>query len=213
MVATSADWIIWPNQARRMPASPKTRWKCGSMAARSSSVSLTSNTCTRLIACLLVVSEAATAPPGQRPAVRVDQRVVDRPSPPGRPGLHPAGVVRDGPAGRPLAGAVAVPGLERGGLPAPPLEPHPRIDQVGVVAGRAAKVLAPQPQAQLPGEHPGAVAEPGRVARLPRIAGRVEHRGGQLGVVGPRPAVEVVGADRGPDVVDHAHLGVDVDRG
>jgi hypothetical protein len=29
-VATRADWIIWVNQDRRTPASPKMRWKCGS---------------------------------------------------------------------------------------------------------------------------------------------------------------------------------------
>ena len=41
-------------------------------------------------------------------------------------------------------------------------------------------------------------------------AGRASRRR-QLGVVRPGPAVEVVRADRGPGVVDDAHLGVHVD--
>ena len=50
--------------------------------------------------------------------------------------------------------------------------------------------------------------------QAPRVvARRVEHDRRQLGVVGPRAAVEVVGADRGPGVVDDAGLGVHVDRG
>ena len=56
-------------------------------------------------------------------------------------------------------------------------------------------------------------------SRRPDAAGRassnvgVEHRARHLGVVGPRTAVEVVGADLEPDVVDDADLGVHVDRG
>ncbi len=45
------------------------------------------------------------------------------------------------------------------------------------------------------------------------VGAPVHHDGRQLGVVRPRPAVEVVGADRGPDVVDDAGLRVHVDGG
>ena len=71
---------------------------------------------------------------------------------------------------------------------------------------------APQPQAQISREMPGAVAKAGRIAGLPRIALLVEDCARDLGVVGPRPPVEVVRADRRPHVVDHADLGVHVDR-
>src|SRR6478609_8842259 len=42
--------------------------------------------------------------------------------------------------------------------------------------------------------------------------GLVENDGGELGVVGPRTPAEVVRAGAGPDVIDDADLGVDVDR-
>ena len=47
----------------------------------------------------------------------------------------------------------------------------------------------------------------------PQVAGvgLVEDDGRELGVVGPRAAAEVVRAGAGPDVVDDADLGVDVD--
>ena len=50
----------------------------------------------------------------------------------------------------------------------------------------------------------------------PRLPGQppliVHHRAGELGVVRPRPTVEVVGAARHPRVVDDADLCVDIDR-
>ena len=78
----------------------------------------------------------------------------------------------------------------------------------------AAQVLAPELRA-------GCRAR-ARRAPSPRPAGSrgsrsssvvVEDRAGQLGVVGPRAAVHVVGADHHPHVVDDADLGVHVDRG
>ena len=44
----------------------------------------------------------------------------------------------------------------------------------------------------------------------PTLHGLVDDGAGELGVVGPGAAVEVVGADAGPRVVDYADLGVDV---
>jgi hypothetical protein len=73
-------------------------------------------------------------------------------------------------------------------------------------------MLPPQLQAQPPGEHPGAVAEAGRVARLPLVPGVVQDGRRQLGVVGPGTTVHVVRADGRPNVVDHADLGVHIDR-
>ena len=69
-----------------------------------------------------------------------------------------------------------------------------------------------QLQPQVAREDARAVAGAGRVARLARVPRGVQHRAGELAVVGPRAAVEVVAAHAGPDVVDHAHLGVHVDR-
>ena len=66
---------------------------------------------------------------------------------------------------------------------------------------------------ELAGEAPRAVAQTGGVPRLTVVEAPVEDRGGELGVVRPRPSVEVVAPHGGPHVVDHADLGVDVDRG
>ena len=57
-----------------------------------------------------------------------------------------------------------------------------------------------------------AVTHAGRIGGAAFVEGLVEDGARDLGVVGPRPAVEVVGADREPDVVDDADLGVHVDR-
>src|SRR5512132_833887 len=76
-------------------------------------------------------SEPAAAAQGQRPAVGVDQGAVQRPGPPGRPGLDPARVVGGGAAG--WAGPAPtrlVPGVEGGGGLAPRLETLDRVDQV-----------------------------------------------------------------------------------
>src|SRR6266536_470955 len=108
--------------------------------------------------------------------------------------------------------ALTAPMLQGGGLLAPGLETALRVEQVAVVARRAAQMLAPQAQAQVASEDAGAVAEAGRVRGWSRVEGGVEHGCGELRVMGPRAAVEVVRADRGPHVVDDADLGVDVDR-
>src|SRR4029450_12456720 len=148
-------------------------------------------------------SEAAGAAERPRPAVRVDDGLVDGACPPGGPPARRPGLVgrdpprRTGPAAPP--GAPGAPGPRRppppGGPPAPrpgwgggdpprgtgpaapagvpvaqcarrPLPDRPafvRVQQVGVLTGRAVEVLAPEAQAQLASEHPRAVAEPGRV--------------------------------------------------
>src|SRR5512133_2546182 len=89
-------------------------------------------------------SEVAAAAQRQRPAVGIDQGSVQRPGPPGRPGLHSARVVGGGAAGwAGPAPARLVPGVEGGGGLTPGLESLDRVDQVGVVALGAAEMLAP----------------------------------------------------------------------
>ena len=93
--------------------------------------------------------------------------------------------------------ARAVPAVEGGGALGVRREHAGRLDAVGHrVVGVAVEVLGGQRQPQRPGV----------------VAGGVDHDRGQLGVVGPRAPVEVVGADRRPGVVDDAGLGVHVDR-
>ena len=58
----------------------------------------------------------------------------------------------------------------------------------------------------------GGVGGVGGVGRFARVPFGVQHGGGQLRVVRPGPGVEVVAADRRPDIVDDADLGVHVDR-
>jgi len=74
------------------------------------------------------------------------------------------------------------------------------------------QVLTREFQAQFSGEGACAVPEASWVVRLARIRGLVHHRAGEFRIVGPRAEVDVVGADRGPYVVDHADLRVDVHR-
>jgi hypothetical protein len=90
-------------------------------------------------------------------------------------------------------------------------EPFTGIDEVCIVTRWAPEVLAPQREAGLSGQDARTITVPAGVARLPGITQIVEHRTPELGVVGPRSAVEVVRADLDPDVIDDAHLRVDVD--
>jgi hypothetical protein len=122
-------------------------------------------------------------------------------------GYQAAGRARTGPAG-------GVPGAQRLGRLGDGLHGGGRIDQVAVLGavGRPIQVLAQQTQPQIPGEDPGAVAKPGRIGRLSRIARLIEYGAGELTVVCPRTTVEVVAAHAGPYIVDDAHLRVYVDR-
>ena len=86
------------------------------------------------------------------------------------------------------------------------------IDQVSIVTFGSAEMLSPELQAQVAGEGARAVAQARRIDRLPRIAHLVKHGACDLGVMAPRPAVEVVRPDRGPDIVDDADFGVHVNR-
>ncbi len=74
-------------------------------------------------------------------------------------------------------------------------------------------MFAVQPQAQVAGVGAGAVAQAGRVAGFAGVEPVVQDGAAEFGVVGPGAAVDVVGAHRGPDVVDDAGFGVDVDGG
>ena len=80
-------------------------------------------------------------------------------------------------------------------------------------SARTAEVLAGEGQPEMPGEAPRPVAEPTRVDRCALVEGLVDDGDAELGVPRPRATVEVVGSDRGPDVVDDARLGVHVDGG
>src|SRR5204863_10022804 len=85
------------------------------------------------------------------------------------------------------------------------------IDEVVVVALVTAEVLAPHPQTARAGQPSRTVAAAGGIFGLATVEGGVDERARKLGVMGPRPAVQVVGADVHPDVVDDAHLRVHVD--
>src|SRR5215211_650897 len=70
------------------------------------------------------------------------------------------------------------------------------VDQVVVLAavGRPVEVFAGQPQPEVAGEDAGAVTGSPWVSGLAIVPGGVEHRTGELAVVGPGPPVEVVTA-------------------
>ena len=106
-----------------------------------------------------------------------------------------------------------MPRPERGRGAGEGLERLHRVEEVVDVVRRAAEVLAGEGQPEVPGEAPRPVAEPCRVLRRSLVEGLVEDGDAELGVPRPGAAVEVVGADRGPDVVDDAGLGVHVDGG
>ena len=133
------------------------------------------------------------------PAVRVEQEQVRRQR--DRPGHRPElGRLEPAqPARRARTDAAAgVPAVEGRGALGVRREHAGRLHAVrhrvlGVVA---VEVLGGQRQPQRPGV----------------VAGGVDHDRGQLGVVGPGAAVEVVRADGRPGVVDDAGLGVHVDR-
>ena len=112
------------------------------------------------------------------------------------------------PGGRGPVPPDGVPVVQRAGGLAPQRRGVVEVLEPWVV-GREPEVLAPERAAELAGEEPGR----GVVGVSEAVdGGGVEDGAGQLAVGGPGPAVEVVGADGEPDVVDDADLGVDVDR-
>ncbi len=95
------------------------------------------------------------------------------------------------PAGGSIATLTAdVPGVERVRCLAPAFEAFAGIHET-VVGGRA-QVLPPKTYAEVPGEAPRTVPEPGRVAWLTLVSLLVEDGHRQLRIVRPRPAVHVV---------------------
>ena len=76
----------------------------------------------------------------------------------------------------------------------------------------AAQVLTRESETGRPRKDARAVAEARRIAGHPEVVLGADHGAGELGVVGPRSEVQVVGSHRHPHVVDDAHLGVHVDR-
>ncbi len=95
------------------------------------------------------------------------------------------------PAGGSIATLTAdVPGVERVRRLTPAFEAFAGIQQT-VVGGRA-QVLPPETYAEVPGEAPRPVPEPGRVAWLTLVSLLVENRYRQLRIVRPRSPVHVV---------------------
>ena len=107
---------------------------------------------------------------------------------------------------------IKVPAFERLGRVPERRDGFGRVEQASIVALRTAKVLAPQLQPKVSGELSGAVPKAPRIEWLATIALVVDHRASDLGVVAPRPPIEIVRTHRCPDVIDHADLGVDVHR-
>jgi hypothetical protein len=64
---------------------------------------------------------------------------------------------------------------------------------------------------KIAGESTAAITEPCRIERYSIIELCVENRAGHLRIVGPGPTIEIVRSNKRPDVVDHTHLGMDVD--
>src|SRR5450759_1228948 len=107
----------------------------------------------------------------------------------------------------PLVGIV--PAVQRGlGLP-PHRESANGIEQVGVRRG-GNNVFGPELESQVACEAAGTVAEPGRVGWRPVVEAGIDDRTRDLRIMGPGTTVESVRADRDPDVVDDAHLGMTV---
>jgi hypothetical protein len=103
-----------------------------------------------------------------------------------------------------------MPALEGSRAAFPRLESSDRVKQL-LVKGLRTEMLTPQRKPEFTGEDAGSVSE---AAIKRRIGMRlvVDHRAHELGIVRPRPQAEIVRADRSPDVVDHADLGVDIYR-
>ena len=119
------------------------------------------------------------------------------------------GVAAQSPGRSGSAAAAVMPRVELGGALADGVRGPLGVEQVIVLV--EVEVFAHHRETQLAGEPAGSVPEPAGIGRGALVAFGVQHRGGQLGVVRPGPRVEVVAADRRPDVVDDAQLGVDVD--
>jgi hypothetical protein len=144
--------------------------------------------------------------------VRVDEEAVEGVRPPTLLLGDMFRLVEPSVSGRARTATTAVmPSSERGRRLPPSIEAGGRVDEVDVVAVVASEVFAPEAQTRVACQHTGAVSEARGVERFPLVVGRVEHGARNLGVVGPRTPVEVVGPDLQPDVVDDTDLGVDVD--
>ena len=105
-----------------------------------------------------------------------------------------------------------MPGLELIRFATKHLESLLGIDEVRVVAVAPSEVLPPKPKPGFTRKHSRTVAEPGGICGHTKIAGVIENGTRELAVVRPGAAVDVVGSDSHPNIVDDAHLCVDVDR-
>src|SRR3954447_11328813 len=158
-------------------------------------------------------SVAIGALPRPRATVGIVDGSRDEAGPPRVPARHVLGLVHARVSGGPVAGAAAlVPLVERVRRGRERGEPRVRIHEVGVAGRRRPpQVLTPELESGVARETTRAVARSRRVTWLALVVDVVDDGARELGVVGPRAPVHVVGSDHHPDVVDDAHLGVDVD--
>ena len=119
-------------------------------------------------------------------------------------------MVAQPPNGTGTAAAGGVPRIEFIRRPPSPFERLGRIDEPRAVG--IAQVFAHQGQAQIAREDARTVAQTRRVGQFAEVAVAVEDRARQLGIVRPRPAVQVVRSHGRPRVVDDHGFRVHVDR-
>ena len=72
-------------------------------------------------------------------------------------------------------------------------------------------MLGPESQTEITRELAAPITEAPRINRRSVVELGVEHGTGHLRIVRPRAAIQVVGTDTRPDVVDDTDLGMDVD--
>jgi hypothetical protein len=87
-----------------------------------------------------------------------------------------------------------------------------RVEQVLIDGGLAVEVFPGQLEPQFAGEYACPVTEPIQYPWFALVEPVVDDRAGQFRVVGPGTEVDVVRADRGPQVVHDACLCVNVNR-
>src|ERR1700682_4370829 len=69
------------------------------------------------------------------------------------------------------------------------------VEQIAILAIRAAEVLAPQLQPQVAGKPPSAIAESCWIDRFARVAFLIDHGARDLRIVTPGPPIEIVRSD------------------
>src|SRR5438552_8447844 len=104
-----------------------------------------------------------------------------------------------------------MPRLEDSRAAFPRLESSDGVKQL-LVQDLRTEMLTPQRKPKFASEDAGSVSEAAWIERRVRMRLVVDHRACELGIMRPRAQAEIVRADRSPDVVDHADLGVHIYR-